>query len=105
MTEKETEAAAEQDEIAQIEAIEARLLAVHARLATLLQILADGKHLGGALVGRHAPFSEEVAQEFAALIKSHDKASGSLWDALRDAEFEVVELPESIYGAMTPDTR
>lgn len=106
MTENETAAADEgQDELAQIEEIEGRLAAVNARLATLLQILADGKHLGGALVGRHAPFSQEVAQEFEAVVNGHDKASGSLWDAIREAGFEVVELPESLYGALTPDTK
>ena len=60
---------------------------------------------GGALVGRHGPYSEEAAQEFAALVNGHDSASGPLWDAIRATGFEIIELPEALYGALTPDTR
>jgi hypothetical protein len=106
MTDKQTDdPGVDPDELAEIEAIEARLLGVHARLATLTQMLADGKPLGGALVGRHGPYSEEAAQEFAALVNAHDGADGPLWDAIRAAGFEIVELPESLYGALTPETR
>ena len=93
------------EECAEVEAIESRLAAVHARLALLLQMIADGRPIGGALVGRHAPWSKEAAQEFEDLVKGHKGADGALWEKIRAAGFEVVELPESLYGALTPETR
>lgn len=103
MSEETQAELAEKD--AQVAALEERLAAVQERLATLLQLVAEGKPLGGALVGRHEPYSAEVALGFAKLIQSHDRATGSLWEALRTAGFDVIELPESVYGALTPETR
>lgn len=93
------------EEAAAVEAIEGRLVAVNARLELLLQMIADGRPIGGALVGRDAPWTKEAAQEFEDVVKGHTGADGALWDKIRDAGFVVVDLPESLYGALTPETR
>jgi hypothetical protein len=103
--EKIPEPAAAAQELAELAEIEHRLAAVKTRLATVLQLLAEGKPIGGALVGRQGPWSDDAAKEFTELVKGHDAANGSLWDALRAAGFELIELPEAVYGALASDTR
>ncbi|KKN87453.1 hypothetical protein LCGC14_0259080 [marine sediment metagenome] len=103
--EKETDTTEPVDELQALEDIESRLADVQTRLATLLQQLADGKSIGGALVGYPGPWTAERRQEFEAIVKSHDKTTGSLWEALSEAGYEVIELPEAVYGALSPETR
>lgn len=86
-----------------IEEIKSRADAAEKRLATLLQMLAEGRPLGGALVGRSGPWTDADAQSFEEFVKSHDGATGALREALMEAGYEVIELPETIYGALTPD--
>ncbi|MCP4573248.1 MAG: hypothetical protein GY838_12915 [bacterium] len=103
--EQAPEPTAAADELAELEKLEARLAATKTRLATILQMLAEGKPLGGALVGQHGPWSAEAAQAFTELAEGHDAANGSLWEAIRAAGFDVIELPEALYGALAPDTK
>lgn len=92
-------------DVEELEVVEARLVASRERLAIIMQMIAKGKPLGGALVGRHGPWSADAAQELAEMVKGHDAANGSLWEALRAAGFDVIELPEAIYGALAAETR
>lgn len=80
----------------------ARVSDAHERLGSLLQILAGRQLPGGVLVARSEPHSEQQAVAFATLVNDHDPESGPMVDALREAGYEIIELPESIYGAMSP---
>jgi hypothetical protein len=86
----------------------ARLENAKEQLASVLVPLerrraAGGSFSGGGLVARPGPWKPEGQDELARVVEAN--AGPGLWDAIRAAGYEIVELPEAIYGALGPETK